>query len=77
MQVDIPHLQLQLTLKYTQLEDKERKHQRHLQRLLAPHHIQLGANYYTITRGIEARISIYPKVINGKYLLLSIWTSLP
>ncbi|KAL7919730.1 hypothetical protein ACQKWADRAFT_322807 [Trichoderma austrokoningii] len=32
------HRHVELTLKYTRMEDKNRRHQRYLQRLLTPHH---------------------------------------
>ncbi|KAL7899462.1 hypothetical protein HDV63DRAFT_416909 [Trichoderma sp. SZMC 28014] len=68
------HRHVQLTLKYTRLKDKGRKYQKYLQRLLEPYHHQLQETYWTITRGTQVRYSAYPKVVNGKYLLLSIWT---
>jgi hypothetical protein len=65
------HRCVQLTLKYTRLDDKKKKYQRHLQRLLTPHHRTLGSPIH-IDYHISGRHSAYPKVINGRYLLLCI-----
>ncbi|EHK43350.1 hypothetical protein TRIATDRAFT_301206 [Trichoderma atroviride IMI 206040] len=70
------HRHVQLTLKYTRLENKERVYNKYLLKLLEPYHHQLQEAYWTITRGVEVRFSAYPKVVNGRYLLLSIWTYL-
>lgn len=70
------HRHVELTLKYTRLKDKERKYQKYLLKLLEPCHDRLQEPYWTITRGVEVRFSAYPKVVNGRYLLLSIWTYL-
>ncbi|KAM0524466.1 hypothetical protein ACHAPE_000560 [Trichoderma viride] len=70
------HRHVELALKYTRLEDKERKYRKYLLKLLEPYHRRLQEPYWTITRGVEVRFSAYPKVVNGRYLLLSIWTYL-
>lgn len=69
------HRHVELTLKYTRMEDKKRRHRRYLQRLLTPHHDQIR-EVFEIAKGIPAQISVYPKVVNGRYLLLSIMTYL-
>lgn len=67
------HRHLELTLKYTRMEDIKRRHQKYLQRLLTPHHGQIKG-FNDVDKGISAQISAYPKVVNGRYLLLSILT---
>lgn len=67
------HRHVELTLKYTRTEDIKRKHQKYLQRLLTPYHGPIKG-YFDVAKGISARISVYPKVVNGRYLLLSILT---
>lgn len=67
------HRHVELTLKYTRMEDIKRRHQKYLQRLLAPHHGPIKG-FFDVDEGISAQISVYPKVVNGRYLLLSIFT---
>lgn len=69
------HRHVELTLKYTRIEYKKRRHQKYLQRLLTPHHGQVRG-FFEVAKGISARISVYPKVVNGRYLTLSIMTYL-
>lgn len=65
------HRHVQLTLKYTRMEDNKKRHRKYLQRLLTPHHDRIRG-FFEVAEGILARISVYPKVVNGRYLLLSI-----
>ncbi|KAL7800281.1 hypothetical protein V8C37DRAFT_407217 [Trichoderma ceciliae] len=48
---------------------------RYLQRLIAPYHSQIKWRF-DIDQGISAWRSVYPKVVDGRYLLCSIWTYL-
>lgn len=65
-------------LKYARLESQERKHREHLQRLLAPHQAEsissVGSVF--IKEGISVQRSFYPKVVDGRYLLLTVQTYL-
>ncbi|EHK43391.1 hypothetical protein TRIATDRAFT_35020 [Trichoderma atroviride IMI 206040] len=67
------HRHVELTLKYTRMEDIKRRHQKYLRRLLTPHHGPI-MGYFDVAKGISGRISVYPKVVNERYLLLSIFT---
>jgi hypothetical protein len=65
------HRHIELTLKYARLKSQKWTHQKHLQRLLKPFHIKCQK-----PGGISLQRSFYPKVIDGRYLLLTIKTYL-
>lgn len=66
------HRHLELTLKYARLKSPKKKHQKHLQRLLAPYHVdsQISGGM-SVANGVRAQSSFYPKVVDGRYLLFS------
>lgn len=69
------HRHVELTLKYTRLKSQKKKHRKHLQRLLAPHHFQTRSPHsISVAEGILAQSSFYPKVVDGRYLLLTVRT---
>lgn len=71
------HRHVELTLKYARLERQKKKHRTHLQRLLEPHHVESRrARDNDVAEGILVRRSFYPKVVNGRYLLLTVRTYL-
>lgn len=71
------HRHVELTLKYARLESQKRTHQKHLQRLLAPHHAaSKSPRDIGVAEGILAQRSFYPKVVDGRYLLFTIRTYL-
>ncbi|KAL7930850.1 hypothetical protein V8C35DRAFT_324058 [Trichoderma chlorosporum] len=67
------HRHVELTLKYSRLKCRKK----HLQRLLTPYHAaSQRPGTINMAEGIPAQRSFYPKVINGRYLLLTVWTYL-
>lgn len=71
------HRHVQLTLKYIRLGRLSWKHQKRLQKLLKPHYFPVKEKFYTIeNKGILEHWSYYPKVIEGRYIYLSIQTYL-
>ncbi|KAL7936784.1 hypothetical protein V8C35DRAFT_321003 [Trichoderma chlorosporum] len=65
---DPSHRHVELTLKYSRLENLKSTHRKHLERLLAPYHT---TSNYDVTEGVLSQRSFYPKVVNGRYLLLT------
>ncbi|KAL7784784.1 hypothetical protein V8C43DRAFT_317918 [Trichoderma afarasin] len=63
---------IELTLKYARLNSSKRAHQEHLKRLLTAHH----ATIIRVVEGIQLKRSFYPKVVDGRYLLLTVQTYL-
>ncbi|KAL6810694.1 hypothetical protein GGI42DRAFT_365240 [Trichoderma sp. SZMC 28013] len=57
-QLSISHRHIELTLKYTRLNNLKRAHQSHLKRLLTAHH----ASSIRVAKGIRLKGSFYPKV---------------
>ncbi|EHK46535.1 hypothetical protein TRIATDRAFT_43205 [Trichoderma atroviride IMI 206040] len=71
------HRHIELTLKYSRLKSKKKKHRTHLQRLLAPHHFETQSpRSISVAEGILAQSSFYPKVVDGRYLLHTVRTYL-
>ncbi|KAL7892200.1 hypothetical protein HDV63DRAFT_398793 [Trichoderma sp. SZMC 28014] len=71
------HRHIELTLKYVRLKSSKKEHRKHLQRLLAPHHFQTQSPHsISVAEGILAQKSFYPKVVDGRYLLLTVRTYL-
>ncbi|KAL7930194.1 hypothetical protein V8C35DRAFT_324615 [Trichoderma chlorosporum] len=71
------HRHIELTLKYTRLKSQKRIHQQHLKRLLTAHHASTQWPCdYDVAKGILAQRSFYPKVVNERYLLLTVRTYL-
>lgn len=71
------HRHVELTLKYARLESQKKKHRKHLQRLLAPYHVETqSSRSLSIAEGILLQSSFYPKVVDGRYLLLTVQTYL-
>lgn len=69
------HRHVELTLKYARLKSQKKKHRAHLQRLLAPHHYETQSPHtISVAEGILAQSSFYPKVVDGRYLLLTVRT---
>ncbi|KAL6810610.1 hypothetical protein V8C40DRAFT_278262 [Trichoderma camerunense] len=66
------HRHIELTLKYARLNSSKRAHQEHLKRLLTAHH----ATIIRVVEGIQLKRSFYPKVVDGRYLLLTVQTYL-
>ncbi|EHK25096.1 uncharacterized protein TRIVIDRAFT_31775 [Trichoderma virens Gv29-8] len=74
----LAHRHIELTLKYTRLESQKRIHQKHLKRLLTPYHApatQRPADI-DVAENILSQRSFYPKVVDGRYLLLTVQTYL-
>ncbi|EHK26669.1 uncharacterized protein TRIVIDRAFT_50070 [Trichoderma virens Gv29-8] len=71
------HRHVELTLKYARLQSQKRAHRKHLQRLLAPYHAaSQRPGTISVVEGILAQRSFYPKVVDGRYLLLTVRTYL-
>ena len=79
--ISIDHRHVQLTLKYTRLQQP--RYQTYLQRLLAPYRdVPFSTNMYTppgLPGMLSVRYSVYPKVAMDasddlRYLVLSIWS---
>lgn len=69
------HRHVQLTLKYTRSEKLSWKHRKILQDLLKPHYFPDKERFYTLENdGLLEHSSYYPKVIDGRYVLLFIRT---
>lgn len=67
------HRHVQLTLKYTRSERLSRKHRKILQSLLKPHYNPDKDNFRTVgDEGILEQHSFTPKVIDGRYVHLSV-----
>ncbi|KAL7953133.1 hypothetical protein V8C34DRAFT_318434 [Trichoderma compactum] len=66
------HRHLQLTLKYTRLNKLEPKYENYLKSLIAPYHTYLRPNDLDINK-VKRKYSVYPKVVNGRYLLHTVW----
>ncbi|KAL6792540.1 hypothetical protein GGI42DRAFT_364001 [Trichoderma sp. SZMC 28013] len=66
------HRHLQLTLKYTRLNKMEPKYENYLKSLIAPYHTYLRPNDLDINK-VKRKYSVYPKVVNGRYLLHTVW----
>lgn len=67
------HRHVQLALKYTRLGCKEERYRDYLERLCAFHSRLDYKPYIDIEGGLVVEYAAYPKVVNGRYLLLSIW----
>ncbi|KAH6987873.1 hypothetical protein BKA56DRAFT_612614 [Ilyonectria sp. MPI-CAGE-AT-0026] len=63
---------VQLALKYTRMGNISKKYQRHLETLLTPYHGTFSADAFKETT-LQRRHSVYPKIVNGRYLVLSVW----
>ncbi|KAH7008540.1 hypothetical protein EDB80DRAFT_716748 [Ilyonectria destructans] len=63
---------VQLALKYTRMDGISKKYQRYLETLLTPHHGTFLADSLKDTP-LQRRHSVYPKIVNGRYLVLSVW----
>ncbi|EHK46695.1 hypothetical protein TRIATDRAFT_42939 [Trichoderma atroviride IMI 206040] len=71
------HRHVQLTLKYTRLRTIKWRQRRRLQRLLEPHYFPDKERFYNHKEeGILEQSSFYPKVIDGRYVHLSVQTYL-
>ncbi|KAL7929528.1 hypothetical protein V8C35DRAFT_331609 [Trichoderma chlorosporum] len=68
----LTHKHLQLTLKYTRLGEMDPKYESYLKSLIAPYHTYIKPNDLDISR-VKRQYSVYPKVINGRYLLHTRW----
>lgn len=66
------HRHVQLTLKHVRLASTAILDPTYLQKLLAPHHGQIKSRF-TRRHIVEGRYSAYPKVVEGRYLVKSIW----
>lgn len=71
------HRHVELTLKYTRLKSKKWRHREFLQKLLTPHYFPDKESFWTMRdQGILEQFSFCPKVIDGRYVHLSIQTYL-
>ncbi|KAL6695313.1 hypothetical protein J3F84DRAFT_394885 [Trichoderma pleuroticola] len=68
----LSHRHLQLTLKYTRLNKMEPRYENYLKSLIAPYHTYLRPNDLDINK-IKRNYSVYPKVVDGRYLLHTVW----
>ncbi|KAL7895966.1 hypothetical protein HDV63DRAFT_395854 [Trichoderma sp. SZMC 28014] len=71
------HRHVQLSLKYTRSEKLSRKYRKILQDLLRPHYFPDKKRFYTLENdGLLEHSSYHPKIIDGRYIFLSIDTYL-
>lgn len=63
---------VQLALKYTRMGNISKKYQRYLETLLTPYHGTFCEDSLRDTP-LQRRHSVYPKIVNGRYLVLSVW----
>lgn len=71
------HRHIQLTLKYHRAVKKKTKHQRYLEELMRPHHaafISTPRPGDEVGITVETRYTVIPRVVDGRYLLFSLWT---
>ncbi|POR39602.1 Uncharacterized protein TPAR_00211 [Tolypocladium paradoxum] len=75
MSFRLDHRHVQLTLKYARMKDANNTHQQYLKALLAPVYAS-----FTTQSGFPNMLhtghAVYPKVVAGRYLLLSVYTYL-
>ncbi|KAL6822072.1 hypothetical protein J3E69DRAFT_382630 [Trichoderma sp. SZMC 28015] len=64
----LSNIHVQLTLKYTRLKNMEPRYENYLKSLTAPYHTYLRPNDLDINK-IKRKYSVYPKIVNGRYLL--------
>ncbi|PTB47943.1 hypothetical protein M431DRAFT_501653 [Trichoderma harzianum CBS 226.95] len=68
----LSHIHVQLTLKYTRLNKMEQRYEDYLKSLIAPYHKYLRPNDLD-TNKVKRKYSVYPKIVNGRYLLHTVW----
>ncbi|KPM35844.1 hypothetical protein AK830_g10722 [Neonectria ditissima] len=68
----IQHRHVQLTLKHTRMGLTDRNRRQFLEKLLSPYHKTFSAEDWPLDVKCELQHSVYPKVVNGRYLSLSV-----
>ncbi|KAK5988596.1 hypothetical protein PT974_10082 [Cladobotryum mycophilum] len=69
---ELAHRHLQTTLKLSRLVETKPEYRAQLDRLLEPHHCNSTHMPWDDTAS-TSRFSVYPKVVDGKYLLHCVW----
>ncbi|KAH7157967.1 hypothetical protein B0J13DRAFT_650747 [Dactylonectria estremocensis] len=75
--VSCPQRHVHLALKYTRISNIDAKYQRYREQLLAPYHGLYSAPGSSSGRAVGYQASTYPMIVNGRYLLKSVYRGKP